>query len=304
MIQKKVCMLGAFAVGKSSLVRQYVDSIFSETYTTTIGVKIDKKSIRVNDKDTSLLLWDVYGEDSHQTVLPAYLRGMAGYILVTDPSRPNTFKSAISLHQLVQTTLGDKPFVFVLNKADIKDQWSTEPSELTDQLQQLKLAAVDTIETSAKEDFGVDEMFMTIAKSLVPSDPLELPAVVANYLSHLSTPGTSTTVLKINSDNSIIEHSGELTRCGLSAVNSKLPAEQQIPLLSGLLPHRGDPLVISNTQTSPGCFVDVHVLTEDRFHWAVFVDNTPLGTQLQAEQQVRLANDIIDEKKSDVSPSG
>ena len=43
-LQKKICMLGGFSVGKTSLVKRFVASVFSETYLTTVGVKIDKKT--------------------------------------------------------------------------------------------------------------------------------------------------------------------------------------------------------------------------------------------------------------------
>ena len=63
MIQKKICMLGAFAVGKTSLVKQYVSGIFSEKYHTTVGVKIDKKMVEVDGQSMTLILWDLHGED-------------------------------------------------------------------------------------------------------------------------------------------------------------------------------------------------------------------------------------------------
>ena len=63
MLQKKICMLGGFAVGKTSLVRRFVQSIFSENYLTTVGVKIDKKSVVFPDKTVDLILWDLAGED-------------------------------------------------------------------------------------------------------------------------------------------------------------------------------------------------------------------------------------------------
>lgn len=170
MLQRKVCMLGSFAVGKTSLVRRYVDNIFSENYTTTIGVKIDKKVVTVRDTDISLLLWDVYGEDNHQSVLPAYLRGMAGYLLVVDPTRAGTFSSAISLHTLVQETLGDKPFIFVKNKCDLKDQWTAESTELKGEIENLKNTAIAEIETSAKTETGVAEMFDILATALLPAE--------------------------------------------------------------------------------------------------------------------------------------
>ena len=63
MFQKKVCVLGAFGVGKTSLVRRYVQSIFSDAYLTTVGVKIDKKNLNVGETPVTLILWDIAGED-------------------------------------------------------------------------------------------------------------------------------------------------------------------------------------------------------------------------------------------------
>lgn len=163
MLQKKICMLGSFAVGKTSLVRRYVESIFSENYVTTIGVKIDKKVVSSGNTNISLILWDVYGEDNHQSVLPSYLRGMAAYILVVDPTRPATFESAKKLHDLVVDTLGPKPYVLVLNKCDLKSDWEiNEPL-----LDVLSASAIQTIETSAKTDEGVSDVFQYLVDSLV-----------------------------------------------------------------------------------------------------------------------------------------
>jgi len=155
-------MLGSFAVGKTSLVRRYVDSIFSENYVTSIGVKIDKKIVSTNSIDLALILWDVYGEDNHQSVLPSYLRGMAAYVLVIDPSRPDTFNAAKNLHSLVLETLGQRPFLLVLNKSDIKPEWKMNDAIY----EELNTAAIATIETSAKKDTGVNEVYQTIADTL------------------------------------------------------------------------------------------------------------------------------------------
>jgi GTPase SAR1 family protein len=62
-LQKKICMLGGFSVGKTSLVKRYVQSVFSETYLTTVGVKIDKKTVDLSGRSVSLILWDLAGED-------------------------------------------------------------------------------------------------------------------------------------------------------------------------------------------------------------------------------------------------
>ena len=75
MIQKKICMVGAFGVGKTSLVSRYVHSIFSEKYQTTVGVKIDKKVVQSRGAEVTLVLWDLAGEDALTTVRPSQLKG-------------------------------------------------------------------------------------------------------------------------------------------------------------------------------------------------------------------------------------
>src|SRR4026209_2201357 len=94
MLQKKICMLGGFGVGKTSLVSRFVTSIFSDTYLTTIGVKIDKKTFAVDAHEMTLMLWDIYGQDEFQTVRDSYLRGASGYLLVADGTRYATPETA------------------------------------------------------------------------------------------------------------------------------------------------------------------------------------------------------------------
>ena len=119
MLQKKICMLGGFGVGKTSLVSRFVTSLFSDTYLTTIGVKIDKKTITVDSHEMNLLLWDIYGQDEFQTVRDSYLRGASGYLLVADGTRHATLETAAALQQKAESVIGDVPFLLLLNKADL-----------------------------------------------------------------------------------------------------------------------------------------------------------------------------------------
>src|SRR5262245_52616875 len=119
MIQKKICMLGAFAVGKTSLVSRYVNSIFSDKYHSTVGVKIDKKAMSVDGHDVTLMLWDIAGQDDFQTVQPSQLRGMSGYLLVADGTRRGTLEVARQLQVKAMQAVGDVPFILLLNKSDL-----------------------------------------------------------------------------------------------------------------------------------------------------------------------------------------
>lgn len=162
MIQKKVCILGAFSVGKTSLIQRYVSSIFNEKYLTTVGVKIDKKPLRLNGKEINLMIWDIAGEDDFTSIRTSYLRGMAGYILVIDGTRPNTCDTALSIHQMVRDTMGDLPAVFAINKADLKSNWQLDVR----QLNQLKLTGHPILETSAKQASGVEDIFLHLAEHM------------------------------------------------------------------------------------------------------------------------------------------
>jgi small GTP-binding protein len=163
MIKKKICMLGAFSVGKTSLVQRFVKSIFSDKYLTTVGVKIDKKTVVVKDKDVEMLLWDIYGEDEFQKVKTSYLRGASGYFLVIDGTRKSTLDTAFILKERAEETIGKVPFVLVFNKADIEDEWEIENKTL----QELSESGFSVIKTSAKAGMGVEEAFLLIAEKML-----------------------------------------------------------------------------------------------------------------------------------------
>lgn len=113
-IQKKVCVVGEFGVGKTSLISRYVDSIFSEKYQTTVGVKIDKKLCHVGESQVNLIIWDLAGESPLRTLKPAQIRGASGFLLVADGTRLDTVDMAIALEKKVTEIIGQVPFIFVL----------------------------------------------------------------------------------------------------------------------------------------------------------------------------------------------
>ncbi len=164
MIKKKICMLGAFAVGKTSLVQQYVNSIFSEKYHTTIGVKIDQKKVTVNDKEVNLLLWDIHGEDNFQKVKSSYLIGASGYFIVIDGTRRDTIQVGLELKKMAETVVDGVPYVVLINKSDLMDtDWDITNDDITF----LRENGMEVIITSAKENKGVDEAFLRLTELMI-----------------------------------------------------------------------------------------------------------------------------------------
>ncbi|MBA6390981.1 GTP-binding protein [Colwellia sp. BRX10-3] len=164
MIQKKICLLGASSVGKTSLVKQFVEGIFSEKYLTTIGVKIDKKTIFLENEEIQLMLWDMEGNDTYNVFQERYLRGAAGYIIVVDQTRATSLHEGLDIHTLVRQVT-DCPAILAINKSDLPATWNMDDSENKSYQNLFDLQ----FSTSAKTGSNVEEMFSALAKLLLRS---------------------------------------------------------------------------------------------------------------------------------------
>jgi small GTP-binding protein len=162
MLQKKICLLGAFSVGKTSVIQRFVESMFSDKYLTTVGVKIDKKILSVADKDIKLMIWDLEGEDDVCKINSSYLRGAAGYILVADGMRPQTLVTALAIHETSQALLGPIPAILAMNKADLREDWLVSEADL-----QSAERALPVRYTSAKSGSNVEALFSDLAQSML-----------------------------------------------------------------------------------------------------------------------------------------
>ncbi len=151
MIKKKIVMLGSFAVGKTSLVQRFVNSIFSDKYLTTIGVKIDQKIVQVNNTEVNLLLWDIHGEDDYQKIKPTYIMGSSGCFIILDGTRKATLDIGLKLIETVKQTAPQSSIIILINKSDLKEEWDISE----DDIKELKYQGYEVIETSAKANTEV-----------------------------------------------------------------------------------------------------------------------------------------------------
>lgn len=161
--EKKICMMGAPGVGKTSLVKRYVESMFSDKYLSTVGVKIDRKVVKLGEDDVSLLLWDLQGEERYQWIRMQYLTGASGFLLVVDGTRPKTLEVAMGLQENAEGRVGQVPFVLLLNKADIRSEWQIDLAATG----RLQSAGWVVLETSAKTGSNVDDAFESLAKRML-----------------------------------------------------------------------------------------------------------------------------------------
>ncbi|MCW5315715.1 GTP-binding protein [Nostoc sp. KVJ3] len=171
-ISKKICLFGDFGVGKTSLIRQFVECKFSDEYLSTVGVKISRKLVNFSPKDQheeqnlQLIIWDIEGSNKFKAVAQNYFQGSKGAVIVGDVTQPETLNH-IGEHIQIFLAVNPKSYIVVaLNKSDMIAAEYLEKIrkmyQFTDQTNIL-----DTYITSAKTGNNVDKIFQTLATRLI-----------------------------------------------------------------------------------------------------------------------------------------
>jgi small GTP-binding protein len=176
MIQKKICMVGVYGTGKTSLVQRYVHSLFSAKYHSTVGVKIDRKEVQLGETKVNLLLWDVEGRTSEQDIPASYLKGAHGVLYVADGTRRETFDQMFDLREHARSAAGDVPAIVALNKCDLQDQWVVGATDTS----KLIAGGFHVLKTSAKTGEGVEDAFRWLAAATVGAPAPTQPPTVPN----------------------------------------------------------------------------------------------------------------------------
>jgi small GTP-binding protein len=168
-VSRKICLVGEFGVGKTSLIRQFVDRQFSDQYLSTVGVKISRKMVEFEDSDRAvqLMIWDIEGRNGFRAIAASYLQGAMGAILVCDVTRPTTLQS---LPEHIQQFLSINPngkVIIAINKADLVTAEEVEPLLRSPLLTEIN-AIIATYPTSAKSGKNVDLIFQTLSVAIAP----------------------------------------------------------------------------------------------------------------------------------------
>ncbi|MCB0209559.1 MAG: GTP-binding protein [Anaerolineae bacterium] len=167
-INKKVCLLGDFAVGKTSLVRRFVYNMFDDKYISSIGVKVSRKTVQIPHADNftsmTMMLWDLAGSERFDQVKSSYIRGTAGAILVCDLTRNETLANLHIYIEDLQHASPDARLVVAANKSDLVNNQKillTEVEKITSRYN------ASYYLTSAKTGSGVETVFRHLARLLL-----------------------------------------------------------------------------------------------------------------------------------------
>ena len=173
-LKAKICLIGEAAVGKTSLIRRYVENAFDDKYVSTLGSKVSLKRVWLTSKkdprkslELQLSIWDLIGERSYlETLHHDYLRGAQGIIAVADVTRYSTFEALDEWLPATFRIAGQVPLALVVNKLDLKDQImclydEQEPEERAARHGGFAMWA------SAKTGENVNPVFGKLAKAIV-----------------------------------------------------------------------------------------------------------------------------------------
>ena len=171
----KIIVLGAGYVGKTGITIRFCEGYFKDEYKMTIGVNFGTKKFRYKNFNYGLQLWDIAGQERFQVFRTSYYSGAVGAILVYDVTNRLTFLDLPNWVHELQSVVGPKPIIVAANKMDLPDSGEIDPR--TNELYRKEVSFkegkyfADSInamflETSAKENYNIDNMFTTIVDGI------------------------------------------------------------------------------------------------------------------------------------------
>ncbi|MDD2695502.1 MAG: GTP-binding protein [Anaerolineales bacterium] len=170
-VNKKVCLLGDFAVGKTSLVRRFVYDRFEDKYLSTIGVKVSRKTVVAPAAgrviDLAMILWDLAGSEEVDKYRESYMRGAAGAVLVCDLSRPETFDHLPVYVDEFLVVNPQSQIILAANKSDLTEALRLAPNQIESYAGSL---SIPYFLTSAKTGDMVEQLFRQLGRLLLAGD--------------------------------------------------------------------------------------------------------------------------------------
>lgn len=169
----KVLMIGESGTGKSALLARFVDGTFESNFISTIGVDFKIHYMKTETgKNIKIQVWDTAGQERFRTITTSYYRGASGVLVVFDVTDEMSFeKIRYWLNELKEHATPGIPFLLVANKIDMRAERVIDLDAAKRFAAQVGL---ELVESSAKTNVGVSEVFGTIAALMIKKKTQEM----------------------------------------------------------------------------------------------------------------------------------
>ena len=167
----KILTIGESGVGKTCVLRRFVENKFLKNHLATIGIDFKTKTLNINNKEIKLKIWDTAGQERFRNITTQYYKGADGIVLVYDVTDDGSFEKIRDWMAQIQSNAQRDELGLVLlgNKCDIEPRVVTE-EQGTKMAEELK---VSYFETSALNGQGINEAFEQLARDIMKKKGVE-----------------------------------------------------------------------------------------------------------------------------------
>ena len=161
----KILTLGESGVGKTAILRRYVENKFEKHHLATIGIDYQSKIIKIKNKEIKLKIWDTAGQERYRNIAAHVYKGADGIVLVYDVTDEYSFSKISDWMEQINNNLSknDIGIILIGNKNDIEERMiDTQKGQ-----EKAKEYEIEFYETSALTGVGINEAFEGLAKQIL-----------------------------------------------------------------------------------------------------------------------------------------